>query len=78
MNVLAGLGAEGPTAPQCSRKGCRSSAQWSVRWNNPKVHTPDRLKVWSACDEHREWLEDYLKLRGFFRDTVAFGTEVPR
>ncbi|MBQ1442646.1 MAG: hypothetical protein IIZ13_02215 [Renibacterium sp.] len=76
MSFLDSLGAaDGPVAAQCSRKGCRSGARWNLRWNNPKVHTPERLKIWSACDEHREWLEDYLKLRGFFRDTVAVDGE---
>ena len=40
----------------CSAKGCRAPAAWSLVWNNPKVHTPDREKVWTACDEHRESL----------------------
>ena len=39
-------------------------------WNNPKLHTPDRRKVWVACDEHREYLANFLGLRGFLRETV--------
>jgi hypothetical protein len=34
-------------------------------WNNPKVHTPDREKLWHACDEHRQSLSEFLDLRGF-------------
>jgi hypothetical protein len=34
-------------------------------WNNPKVHTPDREKLWHACDEHRTSLSQFLELRGF-------------
>lgn len=77
MSFLDSLGnPETPGTTQCARKGCRRAAQWSIRWNNPKVHTADRLKVWLACDEHRAWLEDYLSVRGFFRDTVRFQPEV--
>jgi hypothetical protein len=36
-------------------------------WNNPKVHTPDREKVWTACAEHREPLSAHLALRSFLR-----------
>lgn len=49
----------------CSAKGCRASARYLVVWNNPKVHTPDREKTWSACEEHRESLSHFLDLRGF-------------
>jgi hypothetical protein len=55
----------------CSRKGCRSTAAWQLLWNNPRLHTPERRKTWLACPEHLPWLEDYLKLRGLWRDTVA-------
>lgn len=64
----------GPAAPAgavCSRKACRASAQWQLLWNNPKIHTPERRKIWLACGEHRPWLEDYLQTRGLWKDTVA-------
>ena len=58
-------------APElCSAKGCRAEATWQLRWNNPKIHTPDRRKVWLACDEHRGSLETFLGARGFLKDTV--------
>jgi hypothetical protein len=50
---------------QCSRAGCRSDATWRVNWRNPRIHSEDRVKVWLACDEHREFLEGYLATRGF-------------
>lgn len=50
---------------QCSRAGCRNDASWDVRWRNPRIHTEDRVKVWLACDAHREYLHDYLASRGF-------------
>ncbi len=54
----------------CSAKGCRADAVWALLWNNPKLHTPDRRKVWLACDEHRASLGDFLTARKFLRDTV--------
>ncbi len=60
-----------PHDPICSARGCRRPAVWALRWNNPKLHTPDRRKIWTACDEHRLSLEEFLSLRGFLRDTVS-------
>lgn len=54
----------------CSAKGCRSAAAWAHLWNNPKLHTPERRKVWLACEEHRVSLGDYLSVRGFLVETV--------
>ncbi len=58
----------GPCPPTCSAKGCQAPAVWSLLWNNPKLHTPDRRKSWLACDEHRATLGDFLGARGFLRD----------
>ena len=49
----------------CSRAGCRAEARWRVEWRNPRIHPPDRRKVWVACDEHRDFLRDYLSARDF-------------
>jgi hypothetical protein len=54
----------------CSARGCRSTASWGLKWNNPKLHTPDRRKTWLACDAHRESLQEFLSMRGFLRETV--------
>lgn len=54
----------------CSGRGCRDQAQWGLLWNNPKIHTLERRKVWLACDAHREHLTHFLDLRGFLKDTV--------
>lgn len=51
--------------PQCSARGCRQPATWAIVWNNPKVHTPDREKIWTACDGHKQFLGDYLSARSF-------------
>ena len=55
---------------QCSAKGCRADARWALRWNNPKIHDPDRRKVWLSCDEHRDHLTAFLNRREFLRETV--------
>lgn len=53
----------------CSAKGCTNPARWTLLWNNPKVHTPDRLKEWLACDEHRDSLGAFLSARQFLKET---------
>jgi len=54
-------------APICSAKSCRQAARWSLVWNNPRLHTPDREKRWVACDTHRPTLAAFLDARGFLR-----------
>ncbi len=64
----------GPEAvPTCSAKGCQAAAVHELRWNNPKLHTPDRRKTWLACDEHRSSLSDFLAARQFLREVVPLG-----
>ncbi|MET3810996.1 hypothetical protein [Arthrobacter sp. UYEF3] len=69
MFFLAGPAAA-PAAAMCSRRGCRAHAGWQLLWNNPKIHAPERRKIWLACSEHRTWLEDYLQTRGLWKDTL--------
>jgi hypothetical protein len=57
----------------CSAKGCRQAAAHAVIWRNPKLHTPQRRKVWLACDEHRQSLADFLGLRGFLIEVIGVG-----
>ncbi|MGI6877544.1 hypothetical protein [Microbacterium sp. gxy059] len=54
-----------PDRAQCSRAECRADAAWSVVWRNPKIHAADRRKVWLACDEHVDYLRDFIASRGF-------------
>ncbi|MGC1212093.1 MAG: hypothetical protein WA890_12605 [Micromonospora sp.] len=54
----------------CSARGCRAPAVWALRWNNPRLHDPDRRKTWLACAEHRESLGAFLDARGFLREVV--------
>jgi hypothetical protein len=71
VDVLGGQWSVLPAEPGrlvCSARGCRADAAWALRWNNPRLHTPDRRKTWLACDEHRGELEQFLGLRGFLRE----------
>ncbi len=85
FDLLSALQAQGPPQvrptnqpdeagahPPCSRKGCRAPAAWALLWNNPRIHPPERRKTWLACDDHREWLSDYLSTRGFLREVTPF------
>ncbi len=54
----------------CSARGCQVDAHWDLLWNNPKIHQPQRRKIWLACDDHRESLSDFLGARSFLRDVV--------
>ncbi len=54
----------------CSAKGCQAPATWQVLWNNPKLHTPERRKIWLACDVHKASLSDFLTARRFLKDVV--------
>ena len=63
---------------QCSRAGCRQPATWNVNWRNPRIHGPERVKVWLACDEHREFLHEYLAGRDFPVVVTPFGEPVER
>ena len=71
MDLLGALGSDqpGPEIPTCSRKACPAEALWQIKWNNPKIHDAQRRKIWLACDEHREWLEGFLRQRLFWRST---------
>jgi hypothetical protein len=54
----------------CSAKGCRRPATRALLWNNPSLHEESRRKVWLACAEHEESLGEFLRVRGFLRDTI--------
>lgn len=72
MSADGAGGVDGPDEVEatCSAKGCQAPATHELLWNNPKLHTPDRRKVWLACDEHRSSLGDFLAARQFLRDVV--------
>nr|WP_188679630.1 hypothetical protein [Subtercola lobariae] len=61
---MSPLGAQ-PGPRECSRAGCRASATHSIGWRNPRIHSADRVKVWVACDEHTDFLREFLLARDF-------------
>lgn len=66
-----------PTADECSRAGCRAPATWRVLWRNPRIHAEDRVKTWLACDEHVDYLRDFLSARDFPVRTEPHVSEAP-
>lgn len=65
--MMASSNADPVDALICSRKGCSADAAYGMLWNNPKLHTPERRKVWLTCPEHREYFRDYLSSRGLLK-----------
>ena len=63
--LAASLGGAPAQAHECSRAGCRAEAEWAIRWRNPKIHGEDRRKTWLACQEHLEYLREFLAARSF-------------
>lgn len=60
-----------PSELICSAKDCVRPATVRLLWNNPKIHTPERRKIWLACDDHQDSLTSFLDARGFMRDTTS-------
>lgn len=48
----------------CSSRGCNNKGIYAIVWANPKIHT-DRTKTWLACEEHKDFLTEYIALRSF-------------
>ena len=74
MHLMGWGGA--PSKPKCSRAGCTADAKWHVNWRNPRIHDADRVKIWLACDEHRDYLYDYLAGRSFPVTITPVGVSV--
>lgn len=66
----------GPHDERCSRAGCSAPAVFGVNWRNPRIHSLDRVKVWLACDEHVEYLRQYLASRDFPVEVAPVGQQV--
>lgn len=64
--------------PMCSSRRCTARGVWALRWNNPRLHTPERRKTWLACDEHRDHLESFLSSRGYLREVEALVASAER
>jgi hypothetical protein len=71
---VTGTGPSGsarPDAAVCSARGCDRPATTGIRWNNRKIHPPERRKTWLACAEHEASLTEFLTARGMYRETVG-------
>jgi hypothetical protein len=73
MIGLAGLGGELDQVA-CSRAQCRETATWRLDWRNPRIHAEDRVKTWLACDEHVDYLREFLAARDFPLSVAPLGT----
>nr|WP_104082653.1 hypothetical protein [Cryobacterium sp. Y11] len=49
----------------CSRADCRAAGRWRLDWRNPRIHSTDRVKIWLACNEHVDYLREFLSARDF-------------
>lgn len=74
---MIGLGGE-IDRHTCSRAGCVAAAASRVEWRNPRIHGPERTKVWLACDEHVGYLHDFLAARDFPVTVVPLVVESDR
>jgi hypothetical protein len=72
------IGADGPDTVRCSRAGCTALATHAVHWRNPRIHGVDRVKTWVACDDHVDYLRDYLGSRDFPVTVTPLGETVER
>lgn len=61
---MIGLGAPMHTST-CSRADCRNVGHWRLDWRNPRIHSTDRVKTWLACDDHVDYLREFLTARDF-------------
>ena len=66
---MISLGLE-PSPEECSRAGCRARASHRIEWRNPRIHSEDRRKIWLACDDHEEFLREFLAARDFPLEVV--------
>lgn len=57
----------------CSRAGCTAQARWFLQWRNPRIHAVDTEKTWLACEEHLEYLRNFLEARDFPLRVAAIG-----
>jgi hypothetical protein len=55
---------------RCSARDCRATAATELRWRNPRLHHPGRVKQWLACPDHEQFLADFLDRRGFLLERV--------
>ncbi len=54
----------GPDYLMCSARQCEKDATGAIVWSNPKIHY-GRTKTWLCCEDHRQFLTEYLAYREF-------------
>ena len=54
----------GPRDLICSARGCEEPATKAIVWRNPMIGRK-RAKTWLSCDEHVDFLADYMRYRSF-------------
>ncbi|HET6876706.1 MAG TPA: hypothetical protein VFH38_04200 [Jatrophihabitans sp.] len=66
----------GPTDEllRCSAKGCRAIATVDLQWRNPRLHDATRVKHWLACDDHADFLADFLARRRFLLERAPLSS----
>ena len=68
-DLAAIVSTRAPAAPLARLKSpdtsATAAATATVNWRNPRIHSADRVKVWLACDDHVDYLRDYLATRDF-------------
>lgn len=76
--MIGVLGAEPALQHLCSRAACVNQAAWALLWRNPAIHNADRTKTWLACDEHVDYLTDFLSSRSFPLEVISIETLMAR
>lgn len=71
------INAELPERFTCSRAECHATAVWQLTWSNPAIHHDGRTKNWLACDEHLDFLRQFLTLREFPLTVNALALRIP-
>lgn len=72
--MIGMLGGIHPEEHECSRAGCTQTAFRAIRWRNPKIHDVERRKIWLACEDHLDYLRDFLEARSFPLEVVAIAS----
>lgn len=58
---------------KCSRAECQEQAIYLIDWSNPMIHCGERKKTWASCEEHRDYLVEFVKARNFFLELRQVG-----
>lgn len=62
----------------CSRADCRNAGTWRLDWRNPRIHSTDRVKTWLACEDHVDFLREFLAARDFPLTVSRLDADAPK